>query len=120
MNYYIKTDADKVVEIYKTTEQIDDKDYIKVSEKNAEILNSGRPLKYVNNGLAVDTEAEEKYLQELQIREEIGFLRERLSATDYVVIKIAEGVATEKEYADVLKDRAEWRKRINEIEGELK
>lgn len=43
-------------------------------------------------------------------------LKQYLADTDYVVIKIAEGVATKEEYAEVLQKRAEARFRINELE----
>ena len=44
-------------------------------------------------------------------------LKGKLAETDYIVIKIAEGVATQEEYADVLAKRKEWRAEINELEG---
>lgn len=50
---------------------------------------------------------------------EIAQLKAKLNETDYVVAKIAEGVATKDEYADVLEDRQEWRVRINELEAEI-
>lgn len=50
--------------------------------------------------------------------EEILRLKARLAETDYCVIKIAEGVATKEEYADVLTERAELRKKINQLEEE--
>lgn len=48
---------------------------------------------------------------------EILNLKQYLSNTDYVVLKIAEGVATATDYADVLTQRQEARARINELEG---
>ena len=42
-------------------------------------------------------------------------LKQYLADTDYIVIKIAEGVATKEEYAEVLQKRSEARTRINEI-----
>lgn len=51
-----------------------------------------------------DLEAAEQEEQELQ-----SFL----NSTDYVAAKLAEGVATKEEYADVLQQRAEARDRIN-------
>lgn len=47
---------------------------------------------------------------------EIAELKAYLESTDYVVIKIAEGVATKEEYADVLEEREKARQRINELE----
>lgn len=43
-------------------------------------------------------------------------LKHQLRDTDYAVIKIAEGVATKEEYADVIAQRAEWRAKINELQ----
>lgn len=48
--------------------------------------------------------------------ERITALKEKLAATDYAVIKIAEGAATADEYADVIAQRAIWRQQINELE----
>ena len=50
--------------------------------------------------------------------QQINILKEKLAATDYVVIKIAEGAATAEEYAAVIADREAWRKEINELEGD--
>lgn len=44
-------------------------------------------------------------------------LKAKLSETDYVVIKIAEGEATQEEYAEVLANRKAWRKEINELQA---
>lgn len=61
----------------------------------------------------VPTEEEQKRTEaEQRIRE----LKAYLSETDYVAAKIAEGVATKEEYADVLEARAAARAEINELE----
>jgi hypothetical protein len=46
----------------------------------------------------------------------IAELKAKLSETDYVVIKIAEGEATQEEYAKVLANRKAWRVEINDLE----
>ena len=48
---------------------------------------------------------------------EINELKQKLADTDYAVIKIAEGSATVDEYADLITQRREWRKRSNELGG---
>ena len=53
------------------------------------------------------------------IQAEITQLKANLSDTDYAAIKIAEGVATADDYADVLVQRQAWRDRINALEKEL-
>ena len=45
-------------------------------------------------------------------------LKMQLSATDYAVIKIAEGAATPEEYAELIAQRQQWRQEINALESE--
>lgn len=54
--------------------------------------------------------------ESIRAEEEIAELKKALAGTDYAIIKIAEGVATAEEYADVITQRAQWRERINELE----
>ena len=49
----------------------------------------------------------------------ISELRAKLSATDYIAAKIAEGAATREEYADKLTERQSWRDEINRLEKSL-
>lgn len=68
-------------------------------------------------------ELEEKATQEVEMpvdhSQEIAELKQRIADTDYCVIKIAEGVATKEEYADIIAERQELRDKINELEAEL-
>ena len=57
--------------------------------------------------------AEEKAFAEAQA--EYQQLLQKLSETDYVAAKLAEGVATKDEYAEVLANRQTWRTRIDEL-----
>ena len=50
------------------------------------------------------------------LAEERFDLIQYLADTDYVVIKIAEGVATAEDYVDILQKRKQARARINEID----
>lgn len=43
-------------------------------------------------------------------------LKQRLSDTDYIAIKIVEGAATQSDYADIIKQRVTWREEINALE----
>lgn len=73
------------------------------------------------NGYSIDDDGEyykvvkDELSQEDLRNSEIAELKAYLESTDYVVIKIAEGVATKEEYADVLEERAKARQRINEL-----
>ncbi len=57
--------------------------------------------------------SEEKAVAEAQA--EYQQLLQKLSETDYVAAKLAEGVATKEDYAEVLASRQAWRTRINEL-----
>lgn len=48
-------------------------------------------------------------------QQEIWDLKAKLAASDYAVIKIAEGAATKEEYADLIVQRQSWRARLNEL-----
>ena len=43
----------------------------------------------------------------------------RLSSTDYIAAKIAEGKATKTEYADKIAQRQQWRDDINAAKAEI-
>lgn len=49
--------------------------------------------------------------------ERISKLKQKLASTDYCILKISEGAATIDDYAEVIAQRAEWRKQINELES---
>lgn len=51
--------------------------------------------------------------------QEIRELKKYLEETDYVVIKIAEGVAQSQEYEEIITKRQKARNRINELQEEL-
>lgn len=59
--------------------------------------------------------AEEKAKEENQNR--IAELKQKLAETDYIVLKIAEGSATKKEYAEKIAQRQAWRTEINDLES---
>ena len=73
----------------------------------------------LTDGKPVLRTAEEKVpeLERIAELQEIAELKAKLTATDYIAAKIAEGVATREEYAEKLAERAAWRARINELEG---
>ena len=43
----------------------------------------------------------------------------KLTSTDYIAVKIAEGKATKTEYADKIADRQGWRDDINAAKAEI-
>lgn len=46
----------------------------------------------------------------------IAELKQKLANTDYIIIKITEGVATWEEYPEIKEQRQVWRDEINELE----
>ena len=63
------------------------------------------------------TEEKAPELERVTTAQEIAELKAKLTATDYIAAKIAEGAATREEYAEELAERAAWRARINELES---
>lgn len=57
--------------------------------------------------------------QEAIAMQQIVDLKKCLTNTDYVVVKIAEGVATKEEYTDVIAQRQVWRDEINVLESKI-
>lgn len=65
-----------------------------------------------------EIEAEKEAIEEKQRKSaRIEELKKMLEDTDYAVIKIAEGAATQEYYADIIQQREGWRKEINELES---
>lgn len=67
-----------------------------------------------------------RYLKESEIvniketqkkQEQINILKKKLDETDYIIIKHAEGLIPEDTYEKAKKDRATWRKQLNELES---
>ena len=95
----------------------------------AEYPNGGKDVEWIVDVPAVEAkEAWDEYEDILRFVEfdskelvtiKIEELKKKLSDTDYNIIKIMEGAATLDEMADVIANRALWRKEINELEKEL-
>ena len=58
-------------------------------------------------------------MNEMTIMFKISALKRKLTATDYLAIKYAEGALTEEEYAPIKAQRQAWRDEINALEKEL-
>lgn len=125
--YYAKTNSDGLVCVITTDKYVPDPAGWILVENGADYINSplsgnyGEFLYKIYGGRIVDRPASE--LEEISRRAEnsaeISELKAQLAATDYAVIKIAEGAAEREEYAGVIAQRQEWRNRINELETEF-
>ena len=59
-------------------------------------------------------------IEAINAQESIILDREaKLSSTDYIAAKIAEGKATKTEYADKIAERQQWRDDINAAQAEI-
>lgn len=93
----------------------------------AEYPNGGKDVEWIVDVPAVEAkEAYDEYetilrytpLTEKDLdRREVLKLKQKLSETDYCIIKIMEGSATTEEYSDIIVQRKNWRKMINELEN---
>lgn len=95
-------------------------------ETVAEYPNGGKDVKWVVDVEGVEAkEAYDEYEdilrfvpfteKELAVNR-IAVLKQKLSDTDYNILKIVEGAVTLSACADIIKQRASWRKEINELE----
>ncbi len=92
-----------------------------------EYPNGGKDVKWVVDTPAVEAkEAWDEYEEilrfvpysegEIAIKR-IGELKQNLQDTDYNILKIVEGATTLQKCAEVIAQRAAWRKEINELEA---
>lgn len=123
-----KLDGSFVIEVnglpYHT--KVDDKYY----NKALQLFNSRPELFEIEKEKTEEDLAEEKRQHELAEKQgEIDKLQKYLADTDYVVIKISEAMVSgdkqlinelKNKYADVLNERDETRKKINELGKEIK
>lgn len=90
-------------------------DYQDYSEFDWTCEETDEEIVQVNGLLYKKSEAPQPSEEEIK-QQRIEELKGLLAETDYVVIKIMEGEATEEEYAEVLANRKLWRKEINELQ----
>ena len=98
-------------------------------ETIAEYPNGGKDVDWVIDVPAVEAkEAWDEYEDILRFvpfsakelaERRIAELKGKLFDTDYKILKIVEGASTISEMTDVIKQRAAWRKEINELERDI-
>lgn len=85
-----------------------------------EFQEKGGQVSVINGELFYGLTDDEKKQQKIgELEKGISDDKEELYETDYVTIKIAEGVATKEDYEDVLKEREELREEIRKLQKEL-
>lgn len=99
-------------------------------ETVATYSNGGKDIEWVIDIPAVEAKEAydeyEKILRFVEFTEEqlasirINALKRNLRDTDYHILKLMEGATTLEKLSDVIKQRASWRKEINELEKTLK
>lgn len=125
MKYFIKVINNTIEETrIGVFDERAEKEFIKegfseIDEEEGKKLKWNIPQQFIN-GQVVDNKTEINKRQDTErLYNELADYKSKLTNTDYVVIKISEGVASAEEYKTVLKNRAEWRAHINEIEEAL-
>jgi hypothetical protein len=98
-------------------------------ETIAEYPNGGKDVDWVIDVPAVEAkEAWDEYEDILRFvpfsakelaERRVAELKGKLFDTDYKILKIVEGASTISEMTDVIKQRAAWRKEINELERDI-
>jgi hypothetical protein len=83
----------------------------------AEWAEAGGLARIIGNEIFVGKTDEERAADRLAAENEarLAWLKDQLAATDYVVIKIAEGAGTAAQYAETIKQRQAWRKEADEL-----
>ena len=122
---YLKPDK-YFVKRHDAIEAVEEKFHWKVV---AEYPNGGKDVEKIIDVPAV--EAKEAYDEYEDIYRFVKFttaqlnqnriveLKQKLQETDYNILKLVEGVITLGEIQDVIKDRAQWRKEINDLESTI-
>lgn len=77
----------------------------------------GKVITWDNDGKIIIKDPPAPTKKELN-QPKIESLKERLKATDYIVVKIAEGVATKESYKKELAERSELREKIRALADE--
>lgn len=108
---------------HKAVEAVEEKGHW---ETIAEYPNGGKDVDWIVDVPAVEAkEAWDEYEPIMRLVEftaqqiaarTIAELKEKLQSTDYAILKIVEGAATMADYAETIKQRAAWRKEINDLE----
>ena len=110
--------TDELVEGYKLYLDKDGEYNPKIYEAMAKVCNEKQELIIADHrpkyfSLEKMPEPTKEEINQARIAE----LKQKLAETDYAVIKIAEGEATQDDYAEVLAQRKDWRAEINELQA---
>ena len=79
-------------------------------------------MKICENGIDRDMTEEEVAIYNIKppIEIEIAQLKQNLADTDYVITKLTEGAISREKCDGLIEQRAEWRRRINELEEQMR
>mgnify|MGYP006916043406 CR=1 FL=1 len=89
-----------------------DKAEMEISDEEFEA--AGCLARIIGDEIFIGKTDAEKKRDDAEVR--IRFLKTKLTETDYIAAKIAEGSATADEYAEKIAERQAWRAEINELE----
>lgn len=122
----------RVVKIFSTCfEQPQDGDFLIKSGTGDEFVHTGYYRICTENGahryrISSDNMLREATEDEIELEllpykklNRITELKNKLSATDYVAMKYAEGWINDEEYSDIKAQRQVWRDEVNQLEAEI-
>ena len=120
---YLKPDSIFVCH-HEATEEVEEVGHYEVVK---EYPNGGKDVEYIIDTPAVEAREAWDEFEDIQrfvpfkekeiATRRIAELKQFLCNTDYHVLKVVEGVTTLAEIAETVKQRADWRKEINELEA---
>ncbi|GAB6392443.1 MAG: hypothetical protein MdMp014T_1816 [Treponematales bacterium] len=90
-----------------------DKPDLEVTEE--EFSAAGGIARVVKGKIVLGKSAED--LEEEAKAAKVAFLKQQLADSDYIVVKIAEGIATKDDYAAKIAERQKWREEIASLSG---
>ena len=116
-----------VIAHHKAVEAVEEQGHFKTVK---EYPNGGKDVEWVIDVPAIEAkEAYDEYEEILRYipftekelaAQKINELMQKLRDTDYNILKIVEGAATLADCAEIILQRAAWRKEINELERKVK
>lgn len=122
MIFYIKIDNNRIPYSSRTDEpRVDESDYTEwiPIDGSYELMDNLWNYRYEEGQLILDENKVNLINHQAELVNKITYYKHCLDSTDYIFIKILEGISTREEYADVIAKRQEWRDEVNKLQLEL-
>lgn len=129
----IKVDENNhVMEVYEAPDESEREGWIEVRGLPDDYFNDPFNWSYIDGEFVYDQESANAEKEKDLVRETVSFLKQSLADSDYKILKFAESllevdsitdllaliIRTRQELRDIVRQRVEWRRQINELEEE--